>query len=118
MRPSGIGAEDEAVLTIVKRVEDHLERVHVAHAGVSTRVADDDLRRIGVVADRSDVQVEVVVQDTHFRQFGCGLSFERFRLNKIRQRHRLFPDGFIQNAVDFGCRRGSGGRGGHSRFRL
>ena len=64
--PGGVGAEDEAVLLIAVRVEDDLERIHLAETGVAARVGRHDLRRIAVVHQRAHIDRLVVVDDADF----------------------------------------------------
>ena len=96
----GVGAEDEAVLLVLVGVEDDLERIHVAEARVAARVGRDDLRRIGVVHHRADINRLVVVDDADFGGFGRGLPFERLGLDEVGERGRGLPDAIVQHAVD------------------
>ena len=53
--PGGCGSEDESVLPVGERVEDHPETVSILQRGIAAAVGDDESGRIAVVADDAEV---------------------------------------------------------------
>jgi hypothetical protein len=94
-----VGPEHEAVLLVPVGVENNLERIHVAEAGVAAGIGRHDLRRIPVVHDRAHIDRLVVVGDADLGGLGGRLSLEWFGLHEAGERRRVLPDAIIQDAV-------------------
>ena len=84
----------------MKRVEQYLDLVVVRETGVSNKFAGVDLGRLGIECPNGKVHVLVVKQDSNLGLLACGFALDGFLLPKIRDHSRLFPRGFVENAVD------------------
>ncbi len=98
--PLGVGAEDEAVAPIGEGVEQHLEGVLLGAGEVLADLVDDDAGRIGIAAQRADVEIVGVVGHAHFGGLAGRLALDRIGLHEAGGRHRGAPDGLVEHAVD------------------
>ena len=105
--PGHVRAEDEAVLTIVVRVEDHPERVHRVEARITPRIRRDDAGGIGVVADDADVDHLVVVQQPHLGPLARRQSLGRLGLDEVGDRLDGAPRRLVEDPVDHRRRLGA-----------
>ena len=85
-RAAWVDAKQECVAVIVVRIEDHREGVVGVERVVSPQLRGPDLGRHAVGQRDTDVEVRVVVDDSHIGGFGGDVAFARFLLPKLGNR--------------------------------
>ena len=105
------GSEDESVLPVAERIEDHHEAVAVGERRVAPAVVDDDRRRVAVVADDTDIDGVAGVDDADLGLLGRRLALVGRGLAKAGCRSRCAPRGVAQHVAveDGGVLDGAGG---------
>lgn len=107
--------EIEGAALVAKRVEQDLDAVVGVQAGVPSHLRPDDAAGLGVVGQNADVEVALVVQESHFRSFRGDLPGFGLALNQITDLRRRAPDRLVQHAVDGDGLRGASDGGGSRR---
>src|SRR5262249_31316929 len=97
LEPGRVGAEHEAVLPVLVRVDDDLEAVDVGEGRITPRIAEHDPARLRVVADDAEVQRAVGVHDADLGLLRGGLAFEGRNLYESNRRLGVLPRRIVQH---------------------
>ena len=100
LHAGGVGPEDESILLVAERIEDHQERVRLVQLGVAPGVRRDNQRRIAVVQHDAHVNRLVVIEDADLGVLGGRLSFEGFGLDETREWRGVLPHALVEGTVD------------------
>ena len=92
-------AEDKGVLPIVKSIKQDLYRVGVGEAAVAPILTDDNILRLGIKTDDSDIDVAAVISKADFGFFRSGGSLVRLLLDETFGRLNLLPDRLTDQPV-------------------
>ena len=98
-RPLRVHNEQERIASIVKGVQRHSEDVAVGRHEVAFQPHRDRLLRRGIVVDRGDVQIVVIVQHADFGAECCRESGFRQLLDEVGEYRCQSPRRFIESAV-------------------
>ena len=95
------GAKYEAILLILKTVNDHLKAIEVTEVGITSAVSHDQTARILIKANNRDIEGVVGIAHTHLGFCGGGRAFIRLNLLKVRCWHQALPNRLRQhNAIE------------------
>ena len=92
-----VGAEDEAVLAVVVRVQHQLEAVGLVQGRVAAALRHDDAARLEVVADDTHVERVRAVAHTHLGALRGRLAFVGGGLLEAAQDGDPAPAGIVQH---------------------
>ena len=98
--PRRVRPEKEAGTLVLQCVQRDAESIVFRPVEVFIKLRDPEVVHIGFIADRSDIQVVVVIQEQNFGRFGRRLTRPWFPLNELARRGRRLPHGLIQSAIN------------------
>ena len=84
----------------MQRVENEIERIGLAKIEVLYELVDDERRVLGLEAHHADVQVRVVVQETHLGGVPRRIAGSRRVLDEVGGRSSQFPGGLFETPIE------------------
>ena len=77
-----------------------MKRVHIVEARITPAIGDDDAGRIAVVADHTNIDEGLIVENADFGLLRRRLPFERLGLNEVCEHRSGKPNVVVDDAVD------------------